>query len=73
MQVSDLGWVDLVLRVPLAAGPPPLATYCPSRMREHAKSESAQPRSETYGHPVLIESCEYQLASLVVCADEIRS
>ena len=47
MQVSDLGWVDLVLRVPLSGGLLPLATYCPSRIREHAKSESTQPRSET--------------------------
>ena len=46
-KVSDLGWVDLVLRVPSADGPLPLATFCPSRMREHAKSESTQPRSET--------------------------
>ena len=47
MQVSDLGWVDNVLRLPLAGGPLPLATYCPNRMRGHAKSESTQPRSET--------------------------
>ena len=47
MQVSDLGWVDLVLRAPLAGGPMRLATYCPSRMRGHAKYESTQPRSET--------------------------
>ena len=47
MQVSDLGWFDLVLRVLFAVGPLPLATYCPSRMREHGKSESTQPRSET--------------------------
>ena len=39
MQVSDLGWADLVLRVPLAGGPLPLVSYCPIRMREHAKSE----------------------------------
>ena len=48
MQVSvGLGWVDLVSIVPLADGPLPLATYCPNRMREHAKSESTQPRSVT--------------------------
>ena len=47
IQVSDVGWVDSVKRVPSADGLLPLATCCPSRMREHAKSESTQPRSET--------------------------
>ena len=28
IQVSDLDWVYLVLLVPSAGGPPPLATYC---------------------------------------------
>ena len=48
IQVTDPGCADLVLRFPLAGGPLQLATgtYCPSMMREHAKSESTQPRSE---------------------------
>ena len=47
MQVLDLGWVDLVLGVPSTGKPLPLATYGPSKMSEHAKSESTQPSSET--------------------------
>ena len=47
MQAWELGWIDLDLRVPLDCGPILLATYCPIRMRKHAKSESTQPSRES--------------------------
>ena len=47
MQVPDLGWVDLVLRVPSAGGLLPFSYPLPKQDEEHAKSESTQPRSET--------------------------
>ena len=48
-KVSDLEWVDLDL-----ASPPdspvsdPVSAYCASRVVEHLKFESTQPRSETF-------------------------
>ena len=38
--LANLGWVDL----DLGSSPGTVATYCPSRMVEHPKSKSTQPR-----------------------------
>ena len=45
--VSDLGWVDLDLGSSPGWWAAIVASYCPSRVVEHIKSKSNQPRSET--------------------------
>ena len=47
-KVSDLGWVDLDMGSSPGWWAAIVATYCPSRVGEHAKSKSTQPRSETF-------------------------
>ena len=43
-----LGYVDLDVGSSLGWWADTIATYCPSRMMEHLKSKSTQPRSETF-------------------------
>ena len=45
--VADLGWVDLYLVSSLDRWAATVATYCPSQMVQHPKSNSTQPRSAT--------------------------
>ena len=45
--VWQLGWVDLDLRSSPGWWAATVATYCPSRMVEHPKSKSTQPRYST--------------------------
>ena len=45
--VEDLGWVDLGLGSFPSWRATIVATYCPSRVVEHAKSGSTQPRYST--------------------------
>ena len=44
--VEYLGWVDLDLGSSIGWWAATVATYCPSRMVEHPKSKSTQPRSK---------------------------
>ena len=50
--VEYLGWVDLDLGSSHGWWAATLATYCPSRMVEHPKSKSAQPRYSTPAYMV---------------------
>ena len=45
--VANLGWVDLDLGSFPGWWAATVATYCPSRMVEHPKSKSTQPRFAT--------------------------
>ena len=45
--LGDLGWVDLDLGSSPGWWAATVATYCPSRMVEHPKSKSTQPRYST--------------------------
>ena len=45
--VANLGWVDLDLGSSPRLVAATVATYCPSRMVEHPKSKSTQPRFAT--------------------------
>ena len=46
--VSDLGWFDLDLGSSPGWWAAIVASYCPSRVAEHPKTKSPQPRSETW-------------------------
>ena len=45
--VEYLGWVDLDLGSSPGWWAATVVTYCPSRMVEHSKSKSTQPRCQT--------------------------
>ena len=45
--LGNLGWVDFDLGSSPGWWAATVASYCPSRMVEHPKSKSTQPRSET--------------------------
>ena len=58
MQVSDLGWVDLDLRVPLAGGPLPSATYCLSRIRNMPNLSQPNPGPRPAWSPCSVQALQ---------------